>query len=116
MSVESAEHPQPTTPATTAAPAGAAPAAEAGSVIVELATLPPGATVDEAALARILGRSKRTIQVAVSRGDLPPGFLFLGRRTWLVGALVKHLEAMQEAALKAAARRDAKRPKEVFQS
>jgi len=93
---------------------GSVPPAGAGVVIVDLATLPPGATVDETALARILGRSKRTLQVAVTRGDLPPGFLFLGRRTWTAGALVKHIEARQQAALKAGARRDARRPKEIF--
>jgi hypothetical protein len=72
-----------------------------GMVVTEIATLPAGAVLDEVALARILGRTKRSLQRAVNRGDLPPGFLFLGRRTWTAGAILRRIEARQAAALKA---------------
>jgi hypothetical protein len=75
-------------------------------VCVELATLPAGAHLDAAALARILGRCKKSIQRAARRGELPPPIKFLGRDIWLAGTIQEHLAARQNRALQKAIRRD----------
>jgi len=71
-------------------------------VITELAELPPDAHVDASALARILGRSKKAVQRAVRRRELPAPFWFLGKHTWLVKTITDHFNALQRKALKEA--------------
>jgi hypothetical protein len=72
----------------------------------DLATMPESTPLDVTALAHVLCRCKKSIQRAVRRGELPAGFKLLGRTHWTVGTILAHLQARQDAALKAAARRD----------
>jgi predicted DNA-binding transcriptional regulator AlpA len=68
-------------------------------VITELAELPRSATLNAEALARILGRHKKTVSRSVRRGDLPQPFSMGGRHTWTVGAILDHFEAKQAEAI-----------------
>ena len=56
-----------------------------------LATLPPNAPLTEAALANLLGKSRRSITRAVERGELPPPVRLLGQPTWLARTITAHL-------------------------
>ena len=82
-------------------------------VLTGLAELPPEAEVDTAALGRILGRSRKTIQRAVRRGELPAPFRFMGRNVWLVSAILDHFRARQKAALKLQAQRNLRRSQDT---
>ena len=64
-----------------------------------LAELPPEAYLDAEALGKLFGRSKKTIQRAVRRGELPAPIQFLGRHVWLVGCIQDHFQARQRAAI-----------------
>jgi hypothetical protein len=90
--------------------AQAAVAVRPSGVCIGLAELPDAATVDVAALAAILGRHPDNVLKAVRRGELPPAIRFMGRKVWLAGAIRRHLESRQAAAIKATGRRDARRP------
>lgn len=76
-----------------------------GTVIVELATLPPGALLDETALARTLGVTTRTIRRMVGRYELPPAVSFAGRSTWQAGAVLDWFKARADRVAKEAERR-----------
>ena len=78
----------------------------AGGVVTGLADLPREAHLGAAALGRILGRHKKSVERMWHRGDLPPPFKMGGRHVWLVGAIVEHLAARQAAAVGAAKRRE----------
>src|SRR5260370_41453989 len=60
---------------------------------VGLAELPPASHVDMNALAVILNRSKKSIQRATRRGDLPRPFKFMGRHVWHSGFIFGDLQA-----------------------
>jgi hypothetical protein len=72
---------------------------DCGSVVTELATMPPDSHLDVDALARILGRHKKTVQRSVRRGELPRPFKLLGRSTWTARTIVAHLAELQARAL-----------------
>ena len=92
-------------PGTTSTPeAGPDVNTEVPGVCSELALLPRSAHLDARALSRILGRTVRTIDRAISRGELPAALKFMGRRVWLVEAIQDHLRGLQDKALKAAAK------------
>ena len=94
-------------------PPGTAQPLEPGSVITRLAELPPEAHLDIAALARILGRHRKSVERAVRRGELPPPIRLFGQGVWLVGYVLKHFQQRQEAAVKRAERREQARRKEI---
>jgi hypothetical protein len=100
-------------PGTQAAARAPAPEPEgvpaAGIVITELASLPETALLDEAALARALRCTPRTIQNLVRRFALPPP-LDLAGNWWLVGTLRAWLAARGER-LARDAEREARRLK-----
>ncbi|MGD0092906.1 MAG: hypothetical protein ABSE73_23590 [Planctomycetota bacterium] len=77
-------------------------------VCVGLAQLPGNAHLDAKALAKILGRTVRTIDRATARAELPRPVRFLGRRVWLVRTILEHLQARQDEALEAAAKHERK--------
>lgn len=78
---------------------------EPGSGICrDIASLPATAHIDQRALAKVLGRSTKSIQRAIRRGDLPRPFRFMGKCVWLVGSIIEHLQAKQKAALEKAVR------------
>ena len=78
-------------------------------IVTELAELPREAYIDIRALARILGRSVRSVERAVRRGELPPPFRFMGKRVWMAGVIVDHMAARQQAALRLVGKRDLRR-------
>ena len=79
-------------------------------IVTGLAELPREAHVNIRALARMLGRSVRSVERAVRRGELPPPFRFMGRRVWIAGTIIDHMAARQQAALRLVERRDMRRP------
>ena len=85
-----------------------------GVCITALAELPRDSHLDTAALARMLGRSKKTIARATRRGELPPPVKFLGRHVWLVGTILDHMQARQTAAICQADQRERRRAKNNF--
>ncbi|MEW6358499.1 MAG: hypothetical protein AB1696_19350 [Planctomycetota bacterium] len=60
-------------------------------VIRALADLPPETIISEAALGKVLNRSKGTLKRAVQRNELPPPIRLLGEPRWTVGAIVAHI-------------------------
>ena len=79
-------------------------------VVTALAELPRDAHLDAAALGRMLGRCRKSIGRAWRRGELPPPVTFLGRHVWLVGTILDHFRARQDAAVREAAKREARIP------
>jgi len=77
---------------------------ELPGVCVGLALLPRDAHLDAMALAKILGRHRRSIDRGAARGDLPPAILFFGKRVWTVGKILDYLDAKQTEACQKAAR------------
>jgi predicted DNA-binding transcriptional regulator AlpA len=73
-------------------------------IITALANLPADSVLDKSALAAALGRSKKSVQRAVRRGELPAPFKFLGKNAWLASAIVAHFQSRQASALAEAAR------------
>ena len=69
-------------------------------IIRELADLPPGAIIGEAALAKLMHRHPASIKRAVSRGELPQPTRLLGGPCWTAAAILRHVEARLDAAAK----------------
>ena len=63
-----------------------------------LGELPPGAILEEEAVARIFGRHSVSVKRAVERGELPPPVRLFGKPSWTAGAILAHLNARLEAA------------------
>ena len=98
------EHAELTRPTPTSVQPPAPDPAGAG-IVTTLATLPPAAHLDVDALARILGRHRKSLERAVRRGELPPSVRLLGKPVWIVGTILRHLEARQAEAVRRASRR-----------
>jgi len=79
-----------------------------GGIVRLLGELPPGAILDEEALAKTFGRSSVTIKRAVERRELPPPVRMFGKPCWTVSVILAHIEARLDAA-KRKAERDAAR-------
>jgi hypothetical protein len=77
---------------------GTAEAEGSGGIVRELGDLPPGAIVEEEALARMFGRHAVSVKRAVERGELPPPVRMFGKPCWTAGAVLAHVEARLEAA------------------
>jgi len=75
---------------------GTAAAEGSGGIVRELGELPPGAIVEEEALARMFGRHSVSVKRAVERGELPPPVRMFGKPCWTVGAILAHVEARLE--------------------
>jgi hypothetical protein len=73
--------------------------ANPSGVCIDLATLPVNAQLDMHALAKIFKRSKKSIQRAIRRGDLPKPFRMMGKCVWLAGVIIDHFVEKQKAAL-----------------
>ena len=58
----------------------------------QLADLNPDAILDEAELAEMIGRHRRTIRRAVERGELPQPIKLFGRRSWTAGTVLDHIK------------------------
>jgi hypothetical protein len=78
--------------------ASVADAREGEGIFPDLGSLPPGTLITEEGLARLLGKGCReTIKRAVERGELPRPMKLMGKNTWTLGAIVRHLEKRLEA-------------------
>jgi hypothetical protein len=76
-----------------------------GGIVKEIGELPPGAILDEEALARIFGRHTVSVKRAVERGELPPPVRLFGKPCWMARTILAHLEERLEAAKREEARR-----------
>jgi predicted DNA-binding transcriptional regulator AlpA len=63
----------------------------AGLPIVRLDELGENTIIDEANLAKLFGKCRKSIKRSVTRGELPPPMRFFGKRTWLSGQLSAHI-------------------------
>ena len=79
-----------------------------GLCVAELAALPAGTPVDEAALARMFTCCRASIKRAVQRGELPAPTRMFGRPFWTAGAVVRHVEGRLTEAQKEAEREAAR--------
>ena len=86
-------------PTTTEVPESPQPSS--GRVLRALADLPPGALLDEPALAKALDVSPRTVRAMVARGEIPPGVKLGGRATWLAGRVLDRIARAAAEAEKA---------------
>jgi len=77
-------------------------------IVVALGELPPGAIVDESALAEIFRRHPVSIKRAVERGEIPPPVRLFGKPVWTAGVILTHLEARLMAAKQEAEREAAR--------
>ena len=78
--------------------------AKPSGICHDIATLPADAQIDMRALGKMFGRSTKSIQRAIRRGDLPRPFRFMGKCVWLAGTIIEHLRSKQQAALEKAAK------------
>ena len=85
---------------------------EGGGIVSRLGELPPGAIIEENALAKLFNRHPASIKRAVSRGELPPSTRLLGKPCWTAGAILAHIERRLDEARKEA-ERDAARIAEL---
>ena len=66
----------------------------AEGIVRDLGDLPPGALLDERALARVFGGCHPiTVKRAVARGELPPPVRLFGKPHWTAGVILGHIEA-----------------------
>ena len=65
---------------------------ESPGIFTEFGTFAPETIVTEEGLANLFGKCPESIQRAVERGELPPGVRLMGKPTWTIGAIVRHLE------------------------
>jgi hypothetical protein len=79
--------------------------ASPSGVCIDLATMPVNAQLDMHALAKIFKRSKKSIQRAIRRGDLPKPFRMMGKCVWLAGVIIDHFVEKQRGALQLDAKR-----------
>ena len=79
-------------------------------VVTALAELPRDAHLDAAALGKMLRRCKKSVQRAWRRGELPPPFTLGVKHVWLAGTIRDHFQGRQDAAVKEAAKREARIP------
>ena len=73
-------------------------------IVRELGELPPGAILQEQALAGMFQRDPVSIKRAVGRGELPVPVRMFGKPTWTAGAILAHIEARLETAKEEAAK------------
>lgn len=75
-----------------------------GILITVLAEMPERTLLDENALAKALGVTKRTVRRMVARFELPPPVSFAGRSTWQSGRVLAWFEVRAERAARDARR------------
>jgi len=67
-------------------------------IITGLGDLPEATVLTEDGLAGLMGKACReSIKRAVARGEFPPPVKIMGKNTWTVRSIVRHLEARLEA-------------------
>ncbi len=79
-------------------------AAVEGLLVRSLAGMPENALLDEVRLAAELQVSTRSIRRMVMRHELPPPVRLGGRRVWLAGRVLAHINVNAEREAKRAAR------------
>ncbi|MBU48724.1 MAG: hypothetical protein CL920_08515 [Deltaproteobacteria bacterium] len=73
-------------------------------IIAELGSWPPSTIITEEYVANLFKRCPTSIKRAVGRGELPPPTRLMGKPTWTVGTIVRHIEARLEESAKDAER------------
>lgn len=73
-------------------------------VLTLLGRLPPGTLITEEALARLVSKCTKSIKRAVHRGELPPSVKVMGKPSWTVGSILRHIEERLQRAAKQAER------------
>lgn len=68
--------------------------------LVSLSDYPDSTMFSNIELGEIIGRSTRSIQRAVERGELPPPTRLFGKAVWMAGQIRKHVESSLEAKAK----------------
>jgi predicted DNA-binding transcriptional regulator AlpA len=71
-----------------------------------LASMPRDAWVYVEPLARMLGRSVRSVERAVRRAELPPPIKLSGKRVWQAGAILEFLAQRQAAEIESWQKRE----------
>ena len=79
-----------------------------GGIVKDLGELPPGAILEEEAVARIFRRHAVSVKRAVERGELPPPVRMFGKPCWTAGVILAHVEARLKAATREAERERAR--------
>ena len=74
----------------------------------DLSKLPEKMLLDESALAKILGVTKRTVRRMVNRFELPPPVRLRGKSTWFAGRVLRYIEDRAERLQRDAERRERK--------
>ncbi len=70
----------------------------ANGIVKELGELPPGAIVEEEALARMFHCHKVSVKRAAERGELPAPARLMGKPRWTAGAIIDHISKRLEQA------------------
>lgn len=63
----------------------------------EIGALPPATLITEKGLAKLFGKCQASIKGAVDRGELPYPIRVMGKPTWTVGIIIRHIEARIDA-------------------
>lgn len=70
---------------------------DTGLPIVRLDELGENTIIDEANLAKLFGKCRKSIKRSVARGELPQPIRLFGKHTWLAGQLAAHIKARMAA-------------------
>lgn len=81
---------------------------EADGVVRELGELPPGAIIDEKALAAMFHCHRVSIKRSVQRKELPPPTRLMGKPCWTAKAILDHITRRLDAAQREAEKISAK--------
>jgi len=82
--------------------------ADTPGVTDALARLPGNTILTLPAVARIFGRSPKSIYRAIRRGELPPPTRLFGKASWTAGSILAHVQNRLER-VKVEAEREARR-------
>jgi|GEM_PF-4840992 len=66
-------------------------------VYAEIGRLPPDTPITEEGLAKLFGKCRDSIKSAVDREELPRPARIMGKPTWTVRAIIRHIEMMLES-------------------
>lgn len=69
-----------------------------GLPLVRLDEIGENTIIDEANLAKLFGRCRKSVKRSVARGELPMPVRLFGQDAWLAGQLAAHMKARLESA------------------
>jgi predicted DNA-binding transcriptional regulator AlpA len=83
--------------------------AETTGIILGLAALPEKAILTEAALAKTIGVTQRTIRRMVQRNEIPPPVPFAGQAVWFAGGVLAYIQTRIDRRLRDVSRQQSAR-------